>query len=153
MAKLLLNYTVLDEEYANGKFWFFQGEDGKPSDVELPKDTGLVGPIGPMDSDPVVHSYMGGADMGEARALVSVISNSQPQEMAKYSLCVPAIPAEPGAPVAWTAGGPQGVRFVSSDKPPVPIPRKSLWHRPGGKAPLFCGLRHDGHLYGRHRCL
>jgi hypothetical protein len=118
MAKLLLDYTVLDEEYENGKFWFFQGEDGRPTDVELPKDTGLAGPIGPMDSDPVVHSYMGGADQGEARALVSVISNDQPQETAKYSVCVP---ATPGAPVVWTAGGPQGVRFVSSGKPPVPI--------------------------------
>jgi hypothetical protein len=118
MTKLLLTYTVLDEEYENGKFRFFQGKDGKPQDVELPKDTGLAGIIGPMDSDPVAHSYMGGANLDEPRALVSVIDNGA-RELAKYSVGIPAIPAEPGAPITWTAGGVQGLKFVGADKTPL----------------------------------
>jgi hypothetical protein len=119
MPKLLLDYTVLDEDYENGLFRFFQGTDGKPENVDVPRDTGLTGIIGPTDGDPVVHSYMGGENLDTPRALVSVIvtdlsTGGSGTSTGKYWVCTPTTPTAQGVDVSWAAtGGPQGVEFVN----------------------------------------
>jgi hypothetical protein len=118
MAKLYLDYTVLDGLYENGVFRFFQGTDGAPSNVEPPKDTGLTGIIGENDGDPVVYSYMGGANLDTPRALLSIITTDNGSggtglSTGQYWVLTPDLTTDP---IGWSAtGGPQGVKFIDGD--------------------------------------
>lgn len=119
MAKVLLDYTILDNLYQNGKFRFFQGDDGGPTDVQSPLDTKLTGGIQPTDSDPVLSSYMGGSKLDTPRALVCIVTTdfTTGKSTGKYSVCTP---TTPGTPVSWVAsGGPQGIELVDQDDNPV----------------------------------
>jgi hypothetical protein len=119
MAKLYLDFTVLDAFYENGVFRFFQGTDGAPSNVEPPKDTGLTGIIGADDGDPVVHSYMGGANLDTPRALLSIIDTPAGTSTGKYWVLTPTTDQTTGN-IVWSAtGGPQGVTFVDEDGEPI----------------------------------
>jgi hypothetical protein len=110
MAKLLVDYTVLDEEYENGEFCFFQGTDGVPANVEIPRNTGLTGIIGAKDPDPEVFSYMSGS---EPHALVVIVTTNftTGTSTARYSVCRANLNT---SPISWdTANLPQNVGLVN----------------------------------------
>jgi hypothetical protein len=83
MAKLLMDYTILDQEYENGEFRYFSGNSGAPGNVDLPQS---VSPnfMASTDYDPVVRSYMG-LD-GQPRILACIVTTSGGTSTGKYFL-------------------------------------------------------------------
>jgi hypothetical protein len=92
MANLLLDYTVLDAVYNNGKFRFIAGDNGVSS-IADPADTGLQDIDPTTDEDPVLFSYLKGTS--PRALLVNITTNipapvPPPTSTGKYTVCVPA---------------------------------------------------------------
>jgi hypothetical protein len=114
MAKLLLNYTILDQDYQNGEFRYFSGNAGTtPGDVDLPQS---VSPYfaAATDSDPELCSYMGSD--GNPRVLACVVSTSG-TSTGKYFLYKANLS---GGAIVWSLlSSPAGIELQDSKGDPL----------------------------------
>jgi hypothetical protein len=121
-AKLVLGFTVLDVGYDNGEFRFFQETGDAPAAVQAPLDTGLT-VINPTDSDPELHSYMGGPGLDQPRCLLCIITTDPvgDKSTCKFFVTSPDTPKDPA--VTWTivAGGTTGIELVDALDTPYPM--------------------------------
>jgi hypothetical protein len=98
MADLLLDYTVLDSVYNNGKFRFIQGNNAVLT-INDPRDTGLAVIDPTTDEDPVLFSYLNGSPRALLVNITTDFSTKPATSIGKYTICVPDMAA---TPITWS---------------------------------------------------
>jgi hypothetical protein len=121
MAKLLLDYTVLDQAYTHGKLQFITGDDGAPAaNVANPVDTNIDDIEPYTDEDPEIFSYMGGSGNATPRGLLCNVttnfSTTPATSTGKYTVCTP---TASGSTFAWAITGTKDIQLMNNSVSPA----------------------------------